>query len=130
MNTMNRQQLNMARASLVAVWLWTAVVSVQQMNGMSADLLRAQAAIPTAWHPWLIWGGVMADVILGCWMWLRPGRQIYLIALAMTLLMTAIASSIDPTLWLHPLGPLSKNLPIMALLWVLARADRPQASSI
>ena len=36
------------------------------------------------------------------------------------LVMTALASVLDPSLWLHPLGPLTKNVPIAAALWVLA----------
>ena len=31
----------------------------------------------------------------------------------------------QPDLWLHPLGPLSKNLPIAAALWVLWQSTRP-----
>ena len=38
-------------------------------------------------------------------------------------LMTLLATAIDPGGWLHPLGPLSKNLPIAAALLVLWRQD-------
>jgi len=37
------------------------------------------------------------------------------------LLMTLATTVLLPTLWLHPLGPLLKNLPIAALLWALAQ---------
>ena len=36
---------------------------------------------------------------------------------------TALATWIDPSLWWHPLGPLTKNLPILALLWALRKAS-------
>ena len=44
------------------------------------------------------------------------------------------ATAIDPGWWLHPLGPLTKNLPIAAILWTLWRASpaspaRPNAPS-
>ena len=42
------------------------------------------------------------------------------------LLMTGVATAIDPSLWLHPLGPLTKNVPIAALLLVLARTPHPE----
>jgi hypothetical protein len=32
---------------------------------------------------------------------------------------------LQPALWLHPLGPLLKNLPIAALLWHLYRRATP-----
>jgi hypothetical protein len=55
---------------------------------------------------------------------LRPSRRVYGLALALMLCMTAIATVLDPSLWLHPLGPLTKNLPIAAILWVLIRTGR------
>lgn len=37
------------------------------------------------------------------------------------LLMTFTATLLVPALWLHPLGPLTKNLPIAVALLLLAR---------
>lgn len=118
---MNPSSLQLARYSLILVWLWTAVVSIQQIDGMSLSLLQAQTLIPAALFPWVIWGGAITDLVLGLLMAWRPGRRVYLAALLMTLVMTVIGSVATPGLWLHPLGPLSKNLPILALLWVLAQ---------
>ena len=36
--------------------------------------------------------------------------------------MTVIGTALQPALWLHPLGPLLKNLPIAAMLWFLLQA--------
>lgn len=122
---MRRLEHRLARLSLISVWLWTAIVSVQQRDGMSAELLRSYPALRPEWHAWIIWGGALVDLALGLAMALRPSRVVYLSALGMTLLMTLIGSLVDPTLWLHPLGPLSKNLPILVLLWMLAREPIP-----
>lgn len=111
----------LARYSLILVWLWTAVVSLQQIDGLSLALLQDQTLIPAALFPWVIWGGAITDLVLGLLMAWRPGRRVYLAALLMTLVMTVIGSVATPALWLHPLGPLSKNLPILALLWILAQ---------
>jgi len=118
---MNPSSLQLARHSLILVWLWTAVVSLQQIDGLSLSLLQAQTLIPAALFPWVIWGGAITDLVLGVLMAWRPGRRVYLAALWMTLVMTVIGSVATPALWLHPLGPLSKNLPILALLWILAQ---------
>lgn len=118
---MNPSSLQLARYSLILVWLWTAVVSLQQIDGMSLALLQGQTLIPAALFPWVIWGGAITDLVLGVLMAWRPGRRVYLAALLMTLVMTVIGSVASPALWLHPLGPLSKNLPILALLWILAQ---------
>lgn len=73
----------------------------------------------------LIVGGAAADLVVGLALWWRPGRATYLAALGLLLLMTAIATGLQPALWLHPLGPLLKNLPIAALLWHLYRRATP-----
>lgn len=114
-------QRQVARLSLVAVWLWTAFVSVHQMPGMSVQLLQANGHIPPQAYPWLIYSGAAVDLMIGLLMLLKPGKAVYLAALLMTVTMTLVGTWVDPSLWLHPLGPMSKNLPIFALLWILAR---------
>lgn len=54
-------------------------------------------------------------------MWLRPGHTSYLAALLAMLFMTLVATLLLPGLWLHPLGPLTKNVPMVAVLALLAR---------
>lgn len=107
--------------ALVAVWIGTALASAWTADTTGPALLAAQPGLPPSWHPWLIWGGAAVDLTLGLAMWLRPCRLVWSAALAATLAMTAIATWIDPTLWWHPLGPLTKNLPIIALLGALQR---------
>ncbi len=117
---------HLLRYSLVFVWLATAFVSVWELRGQSLQLL-AGLDDATPWlKPALILSGALVDLVLGLWLWLRPGRTVYRLALAVMLLMTGVATVIDPSLWLHPLGPLTKNLPIAALLLVLARTAHPE----
>lgn len=118
---MNKNTLSWARHSLVFVWLWTAIVSIQQFDGLSQALLREQTQLPPTLFAPIIWGGSAVDAVLGALMAWRPRRWVYLAALGMTLAMTVVGTWLSPGLWLHPLGPLSKNLPILALLWILAR---------
>jgi hypothetical protein len=130
---MNHASARLLRASLVVVWLATAVVSVWELHGQSRELL---AGLPTAWTEgntsWMptaiILAGAAADAVLGLWLALRPGRKAYGAALLMMLAMTLLATAIQPAWWLHPFGPLTKNLPIAAILWVLLQdeATSPQ----
>ena len=117
---------HLLRYSLVFVWLTTALVSVWELQGQSLQLLAGLNDTMPWLKPALILSGALVDLVLGLWLWLRPGRTVYRLALAVMLLMTGVATAIDPSLWLHPLGPLTKNLPIAALLLVLARTASPQ----
>lgn len=121
-----RDDDRLLRWSLVAVWLFTAFASIVELDGQSRRVL-AEAGIASP--PWLVQGlivgGALADLVVGLALWWRPGRASYLAAFGLLLLMTAVATFLQPTLWLHPLGPLLKNLPIAALLWHLYRRATP-----
>jgi hypothetical protein len=114
------------RWSLVAVWVLTAVASLVELNGQSREVL---AAAGIASPPWLVQGlivgGAAADLAVGLALWRWPGRTSYAAALALMAVMTLVATALQPGLWLHPLGPLLKNLPIAALLWHLYRRAAP-----
>lgn len=130
---MNRASTQLLRASLVLVWLATAVVSVWELHGQSRELL---AGLPSAWTEgntsWLptaiILAGAATDAVLGLWLALRPGRKAYGAALLVMLAMTLLATAIHPAWWLHPFGPLTKNLPIAAILWVLLQGSTTATS--
>jgi hypothetical protein len=109
------------RLSLVFVWLWTAVVSVWELHGQSRGLLVSGGIANADVADALVLAGSALDAVLGLWLLLRPSRLAYRSALAVMAVMTSVATVLSPALWLHPLGPLSKNIPIAALLWVLAR---------
>jgi galactitol-specific phosphotransferase system IIC component len=131
---MSPASARLLRASLVVVWLATAVVSVWELHGQSRELLAGLPAAWTsgnaAWWPTaLILAGAAADAALGLWLALRPGRAAYVAALALMGAMTLLATLIHPAWWLHPFGPLTKNLPIAAILWVLIQHDGARTSA-
>ena len=117
-------------ASLVIVWLGTALVSALDYLGFSgldhegARLLASGGIASPTWQAMLIWAGLLTDLILGLALLFRPGRYSYLAALLMMIVMTIVGSVLQPALWLHPLGPLLKNVPIAAALWILIKASK------
>lgn len=112
-----------SRASLVVLWFCTALVSLIELHRRSEELLRL-TGLPNNWHDALIIGGSMLDGIVGLvlWRWHRPAA--YLLAAANLCIMTVVASVMLPSLWLDPLGSLTKNLPVAALLWILHQESR------
>lgn len=115
--------LGMLRASLVFVWLATAVVSVVERDGQSAMLLQQAGWTNATAIRTVVLAGAGLDLLLGLAIALRPGRPVYWAALAVMALMTLAATLMLPTLWLHPLGPLTKNMPLAACLWLLLRGE-------
>ena len=126
--------LGLLRYSLVVVWLATAFVSVWELHGQSLELL-AKLPLPLQhWATTVVLAGAAVDAVIGLWLAWRPSRMAYATALAVMIGMTLAATAIDPGWWLHPLGPLTKNLPIAAILWTLWRTSpaspaRPNAPS-
>jgi hypothetical protein len=109
-----------ARASLVTLWCATAVTSVAGLHGRSATLL-GETTLPASWHAALILAGALLDAVVGLAIWRWHRRVVYKLAAANLCLMTLVASLVLPSLWLDPLGSLTKNLPVLALLWILHR---------
>eukprot|EP01034_Spumella_vulgaris_P002191 gene2191-2854_t len=64
--------VRLLRASLVAVWLGTAVVSAITHRTQGDALLRQAGLSDDLWIQALIWGGAAADLAMGIALW-RPG---------------------------------------------------------
>ena len=131
MTTTLSAPLRALHTSVVLVWLGTALASALDdagwmgLNRVGANLLADAGITSPLWQTLLIWSGLLADLLLGLWMWMRPSRPAYLAALLLMAAMTVVGTVLQPALWLHPLGPLLKNLPIAAGLWVLCAAHAP-----
>lgn len=115
--------LPILRLSLVAVWLWTAFVSLYWPGGSFA--LLADAGVPSRWFWPAVLAGAGLDLVLGvlalCW----PSRLLWQMQTALVAGYTAFITLREPHWWLHPFGPVSKNLPIFAVLGLLAATARP-----
>jgi hypothetical protein len=90
---LSARDLSLLRFGLIFVWLTTAFASVWELQGQSLQLLTS--------------AGI---------------HDRTLAAFGTMVVMTLAATAVAPALWLHPLGPLTKNAPIAVALWVLARA--------
>lgn len=115
------RELQWLRASVVLVWLWTALVSFWELHGQSRALLASGGIDDDRVATVVTISGAVLDCLLCIWIVCRPSQYAYLTALAVMLVMTLLATWMIPSLWLHPLGPLSKNVPIAVVLVLLAR---------
>ncbi|MDO4708965.1 MAG: DoxX-like family protein [Pseudomonadota bacterium] len=118
---MNDKDLKLLRHSLIAVCWLTIIASLVEWNGQSLALLQAGGiqSMPLA-HS-LIAAGVALDLMLALLLMLWPRRISYQVSMAAVIALTLTATLLLPNLWLHPLQPLGKNLPILIILYILAR---------
>lgn len=112
--------LPMMRLSIVALWIVTAVVSVFFYPVEDSLELLARTGITGAAGPVALYGAAAFDLALGLGtLFLRRRKWLYGVQLGLVLFYTVTISLFLPEFWLHPYGPLLKNIPILAVLWTL-----------
>jgi len=112
------------RIALALVWLLTAMVSlfVYPVSG-SLALLEAVGLTGT---PALLalYGAAALDLAFGIATLIRPSRRLWLLQGATIAAYTLIIMLALPEYLAHPFGPVIKNLPIFALLFVLLAEEQ------
>lgn len=120
--------LPLLRASIAVVWIWTAIVSAGLYPRASSLELLGRVGAPAALGPLLLYGAAFIDLVFGVLSLVWPSRlgpraRLWALQIGLIVLYTALISWRLPEFWLHPYGPLSKNLPMIALLVALLQFD-------
>jgi uncharacterized membrane protein YphA (DoxX/SURF4 family) len=115
--------LPVLRMSIALVWILSGVVSlglypVSDSLGFLERVGLTGAAALTA-----LYGGALLDIALGAAVYLvkcrRWRRWMWRLQIAVMLGYTALITLFLPELWLHPFGPLLKNVPMLAATLLL-----------
>ncbi|MDB5745933.1 MAG: short chain dehydrogenase [Massilia sp.] len=108
------------RWSIVAVWIATAIVSFGLYPVEASYDLLARTGIPPAWQALMLYGAATFDLLLGLGIAFLPRRRwLWLAQLALIGFYTVVIAFKLPEFLLHPYGPLTKNLPMLAAIWLL-----------
>jgi hypothetical protein len=122
--------LPLARVALALVWLWTAAVSLGLYPRAGSLQLLAAAGVPEPLRHAALYGAGLLDLAFGVLTLLPDGRRPRWLWRAQGLLVlgyTVVITLRLPEYWLHPYGPISKNLPFLAWLVLLdALEERPK----
>lgn len=115
------------RWSLAFVWIATAAVSFGLYPTADSFTLLGQAGVPAAMRPLALYGAAALDLVLGllCLAPRRP-RWTWLVQIALIIGYTAIITIRLPEFWMHPYGPLTKNIPMLAALLYLHITESPK----
>jgi hypothetical protein len=122
-----RWLLPLLRLSVALVWIVTGVVSLglYPVSG-SLDLL-ARVALHGGLALASLYVAAALDFALGiATLMMRRRQWLYVVQAAVILGYTAIITLWLPEYWLHPYGPVLKNLPLLAALWLLHALDREE----
>lgn len=117
--------LPVLRIALALMWIWTAVVSFGLYPVEDSYALLARVGLHGALAGVALYGAAFLDLVLGVLTLACPARwrrPLWLAQLALVAGYAVLVTLFLPEYWLHPYGPVSKNLPILAtlaLLWAL-----------
>lgn len=121
-----RWLLPLLRLSLAIVFVVTGLLSLGLYPVADSLALLARTGLTGALADVALYGSALLDIALGLAFLspLRIRRVAYVLTVALILGYTAIITFALPEFWLHPFGPVLKNLSILALLWLLHELDR------
>lgn len=112
--------LPILRYSIAFVWIATAIVSAGLYPPELSYELLARTGIPEALRPLMLYGAAGFDLALGLGiLFLRRRRWLWLAQLGLIGFYTVVIAFRLPEFLLHPYGPLTKNLPMLAAIWLL-----------
>jgi uncharacterized protein YbjT (DUF2867 family) len=112
--------LPLLRISIALVWIITGIVSLGLYPVADSYALLARVGITGVLAPIMLYGAAAMDLLFGiATLVLKRRYWLWLAQLGAILFYTAIITWKLPEFWLHPYGPLLKNLPMLAAIWLL-----------
>lgn len=112
--------LPLLRVSIAVVWIWTGIVSLGLFPREASYQLLARTGVPAGLAPALLYSAAILDLALGmATLLMQKRRALWIAQIGLILGYTLIISVKLPEFWLHPYGPLIKNVPMLAAIYLL-----------
>lgn len=122
-HAMNSAEHRVIRCALATVWLVTGLVVLFVYPKADSLHLLASVGLTGLAADVALYLGALLDVVMGV-LTLTVRRQWLWQLQALLIVGYTIIISIGlPEFWMHPFGPLLKNLPILVLLWLLHKNE-------
>ena len=113
------------RVSLAAVWFVAGAVSMGIYPVEESYVLLARVGITGSLAPIALYGAAAMDIAFGFGTLFLRNRRLLWIAQVTLIGVYMIAITLFlPEFWLHPFGPLIKNLPILAVILLLYELEK------
>ncbi|WP_426209479.1 SDR family oxidoreductase [Massilia sp. TWP1-3-3] len=112
--------LPVLRMSVALVWLATALVSAGLYPAEQSYQLLERTGVPPELAPLMLYGAAGLDLLLGlACLLMKRRRSLWLAQLGLIGFYSVVIAIKLPEFLLHPYGPLTKNLPMLAAIWLL-----------
>lgn len=116
--------LPVLRYAIAFVWIATAVVSAFFFPLDQSYQLLERSGVPPAYAPLMLYGACALDLLLGLGILLLARRRwLWLAQLALIGFYTVVVAIRLPEFLVHPYGPLIKNVPMLAAIWLLYQLE-------
>lgn len=112
------------RLSLAFLWFFTAITSAFFALDIGYEVL-IQGGITGVFAGFCIYSGSILDAVIG--LWLLVGKKLkvcYLLQIGVIVVYSVLLTLIDASFWLHPFGPLTKNVPLLVMIYFLYSNER------
>lgn len=113
------------QVSIALVWIWTGIVSLGLYPIDESRALLEQSGVPNSLTMQVLYVAAALDIMLGVLTLMVRRRWVYGLQIATIAIYTAIISWALPEFWIHPYGPMIKNLPMVGVLLLLYCLERP-----
>jgi nucleoside-diphosphate-sugar epimerase len=113
------------RVSLAAVWFVAGAVSMGIYPVEESYVLLARVGITGSLAPIALYGAAAMDIAFGFGtLFLRNRRLLWIAQVTLIGVYMVAITLFLPEFWLHPFGPLIKNLPILAVILLLYELEK------
>lgn len=120
---MDKSDQRAARLSLAVVWLVTGALSLGVYPKADSVLLLEHVGLHGETALIALYLAATMDMVLGFLTLLVPRKGLWLFQATLIVVYTLIISIWLPEFWLHPFGPVLKNIPILFLLGLLHKYE-------
>jgi DoxX-like family len=115
--TMTKHQLLAAKLSLAFLWIFTGLTSLFFASEVGYEILES-GGVTGPLAEFCVITGALADILIGLWVLLNKYQRLcFCVQVGIILIFTLLLTIIAPSFWLHPFGPVTKNIPIIVLIW-------------
>lgn len=111
--------LRLTRTVLAIIWLATGILSLGIFPQQDSLALLEPVGLQGTAGLVALYGAAGLNILLGILTLTHPSRVLWQMQAALVVTYSVIIAFCLPQYWLHPFGPVLKNLPILLLLWLL-----------